>query len=208
MADPRDAVPAANGTNPSVWDAEPELVCLEIASWEHAVLVPGSYGRADRVADLKRRLPDKLTGPIYALLERAEALFLRRTEPIPPFRERLARDFSVLDKLRLEGELDEIAQSERKFADILPEWDEAVAAALGDDVENVTRRIRDFPPFGDLGLPRGTFSLGSGYRLSVRRIRGGCLGPALATHRTLLMGCFGPFVQPGRLRELQDLSHR
>lgn len=207
MADPRDAVPAASGTEPSVWGTEPELVRLEIFTWEHAARVPGSSGRADRVADLERLLPDELTKPIYALLNKAEALFLRRTEPIPPFRERLARDFGVPDECRLEGELHEIAQSGSKIDAIVPEWDEAVAAALGDDVKDVTQRIRN-TSVGQLGLPCGTFPLGSGYRLSVCRISGRLLRPALATHGELLMKCIGPFFQPGRFRDLHDLVLR
>ncbi len=211
MAEPQDG----GNADASPWDRVPDLVSLDIATWEHAVRVPGSWGRADRVADLRRSLPDEVTKPIYALMAQAEALFLRRTEPIPPFRERLARDFDArskasgpgpatadyADRLTLDGELREILSDTLKLDDVVPGWDAEVAAALGADATDIARGVRNF---ASLGLPRGEFSVTYGYRLSVRRIPGDLLGPALATHGALLMGGASPAFQPGPLRDFVD----
>lgn len=210
------AEPSGGGAvDPSPWGRVPDLVSLEIATWEHAARVPGSYGRADRVADLRRLLPDELTKPIYALLARAEALFLRRTEPIPPFRERLARDFDVrsqasepgsatagaADRFTLEGELRELLPGMRKLDDVVPGWDAGVTTALGGDAADIALLIGNFASHG---LLRGEFSVRYGYRLCVRRIPGDLLPSALATHGALLMGGAGPAFQPGPFRNLVD----
>lgn len=213
MADPFDKGKDGNTLVPSLWEREPDLVILEIATWEHAVCVPGSWGKVDRVADLKRLLPHELTAPIYALLERAEALFLKRTEPIPPFRERLARDFEDrgampgaevtvdADCFTVERELRELLSSGRTLDEVLPGWDQAMADVLGADAERIALSIRNF---ASLGLPIGEFSLSYGYKVDVRRIPGRLLRPALATHGTLLMGCIDAGSQPGPRRELID----
>ena len=215
MAEPQDG----RAADLALWEAVPDLVSLEIATWEHAARVPGAWGRADRVADLRRLLPGEVTKPIYALMAQAEALFLRRTEPIPPFRERLARDFDArsqafesgratadaADRLTLDGELREILPGTLKLDDVVPGWDAAVAAVLGADATDIARGIRNF---ASLGLPRGEFPVTYGYRLSVRRIPGDLLSPALATHGALLMGGASPAFQPGPLRDLVDRLHR
>jgi len=215
MAEPPDG----GASDPSLWDRVPDLVSLEISTWEHAACVPRSWGKADRVADLRRLLPDELTKPIYALMAQAEALFLRRTEPIPPFRERLARDFDArsqasepggatadaADSFTLDGELRELLRFTQNLGDVVPGWDAGVAAALGADAAEIARGIRNFET---LGLPRGEFSVAYGYRLSVRRVPGDLLRPALATHSALLIGGASPAFQPGPLRDLSDLLLR
>ena len=215
MADSRDGTPGNRAPDPLPWDREPGLVSLEIATWEHAARVPESWGRAGRVADLQRLLPHALTEPIYTRLAEAEALFLRRTEPIPPLRERLARDFDARnqdsepgdaagaqadDGLTLEGELRRIFPATR-LGEFVSGWDAQVAAALGASAEGVATRIRDF---ASLGLPRAEFSMWYGYKFSVRRIPHSLLGPALATHGALLMGCTGPVFQPSLIRDVCD----
>lgn len=220
MADMADEKPEGFTDKPSPWDCEPNLVRLEIASWEHAARVPDSSGKAARVADLQRLLPDELTGPIYEMMARAEALFLRRTEPLPPFRERLARDFldcrqgsesgagttaGATDRHTLEGEVEQLLSGTRKLGDVVPGWDAKVAVALGADAVGIARSIRNF---AGLGLPREEFSLWYGYRLHVRRLPITLRGSPLATHGALLLGCAGPVFQPGPLRETHDLLCR
>lgn len=210
MAEPLDGV----ATDASLWDRVPDLVRLEIATWEHAALVPGSWGRADRVSQLRRLLPHELTNPIYERMARAEALFRRRTEPIPPLQERLARDFDGQNlspqtgrtmsdddyRLTLQGEVDELLDANLSLNDIMPNWDAEVSSALGAKANEIARKIN----FGTLGLPRGEFSVAYGYRFSVWRMKGDLVGPQTATHRALLMGCVGPNLQPSPLRDLLD----
>ena len=214
MAEPSDG----GASDPSLWDRVPDLVSLEIATWEHAACALGSRGRANRVADLRRLLPDELTKPIYARMAQAEALFLRRTEPIPPLRERLARDFDLRSQASEPGsatvddtapytpdfldlELRVLLPGTLKLNDVVPGWDAGVADALGANATDIARGIHNF---ASLGLPRGEFSVTYGYRLFVRRIPGNRLRPALATHRALLMGCDSSAFQPGPLRDLFD----
>lgn len=198
--------PEGDAPSPSPWDREPELVSLEFVTWEHAAIVPGSWGKAERTGDLRRLLPHDLTDPFYALLRDVEKRFLRRTEPIPPLRERLARDFDVAepaDILGLEGELRELTKNSPTLGDVVPDWDVRLAAVLGSDVEDVARRIRYM---ATLGLPRASCSLHYGYGFNLRRIPGRMLGAALATHQALLMGQRGPNgLQPGPLRDFCDL---
>lgn len=215
MADKDGAEPQVHVPEPAVWGREPHLVSLEIATWEHAACVPGSWGRAERVADLKRLLPHHLTAPIYELMARAEALFLRRTEPLPPFRERLARDFQAHDEnlgsgdvpatplngLTLEGELRQILPELTPLSRFVPMWNEQLAAALGSDAPAIAARVRNF---ANLGLPQAEFPLGYGYKLQVQRRPGFFINSMTRTHGTLLMGCTDPIFQPGRLREVTD----
>ena len=220
MVNARDEVLDGSPAKSSRWERPPELVRLEIASWEHASRVPGSWGKAHRVIDLQRLLPHELTAPIYVRLARAEALFQRRTEPLPPLKERLARDFldgsisavpgadttgSDTDWLSLEGELRSISGGGLRLGDVVPEWDQKLAAELGVDAEGITRSIVDFAP---QGLPRERFSLWYGYKLHVIRLPGTLLSPPFLTHGALLMGCSGPEVQPSRLREFCDDAFR
>ena len=215
MADPQDGVSDGCTSALSPWSREPDMVSLEITSWEHAARIPGSWGKADRVADLQLLLPHEVTEPIYTIMARAEALFLRRTEPLPPFRERLARDFlegrrtfepgtdtstGATGELVLETELNELLPGTQKLGDVVPHWDRKVAAALGADMVAITRGIRNF---ASLGLPREDYSFSYGYRLHVRRLSGTLLG-SFSTHGALLMGCAGPVFQPGPLREVYD----
>jgi hypothetical protein len=204
---------------PSLWESVPDLVSLEIATWEHSVLVPKSWGKADRVNQLQRLLPHELTDPIYDRMEQAEALFLRRTEPLPPLQERLARDFAAQNmvsqselqtsdgayRLTLEGELQELLQtSNTKLNDITPNWDAVVATALGANAAGIEQKAE----FGSLGLPKGEYSVAYGYRIYVRRIKGSLLGPQMANHGALLMGCVGPNLQPGPLRDFVGMLLR
>jgi hypothetical protein len=210
MAESSDGVTAET----SVWELGPELVSLEIATWEHAVLSPRSCGRADRVADLQRLLPHELTDLIYERMARAEALFLRRTEPLPPFRERLARDLDTRSMgisseetvsgggygITLEKELQGILQKNNHelIKDIVPNWDAEVARALGVNAAEIKRNFN----FVNVGFPKGEFSIACGYRICIRRIKGALLGAPMATHGALLMGCVGPSLQPGPLRDV------
>lgn len=205
--------PNANVTDPSLWNQVPELVTIEIATWEHTILVPESWGRVNRVANLRRILPHELTNPIYERMALAEALFLRRTEPIPPFQERLARDFeaqqfssgSETDEphgFALADEIYQTLQGNLILNDVVPNWDEEIAKALKTNVPQVADGIRHL---GSLGLPRGEFSVSYGYRVSVRRIKGDMLSQQTATNGALLMGSFGPAHQPGPIRDLLDL---
>jgi hypothetical protein len=210
-AAPKD--PLRDAQEISLWDREPDLIGWEIATWEHAVSEPGSNGIASRVADTKRILPRDFTEPIYVLLARAEAILTRRTEPIPPFRERLARDFNERNlsaqgndivpatpgNFTLDWELQELLQ--RDLSDVVPNWDTGLSAALGTRAGEIARNIQNFAP---KGLPTGQCSLRYGYRINLRRIPGRLLGSFYATHGALLMGCRVPDRQPGPYREVID----
>lgn len=211
---PMDRGCAGRGGSRSIWDRQPDLVWWDIVTWEQAACVRGSLGKSSCVAASQRLLPHDVTEPIYDLLRQAERLLLRRTEPLPPYRERLARDFVPApdgaegspNTFTLDSELARLLELTRPLGEIVPDWDARVETALGAQVSEVATTNRDFAP---LGVPRGQFSMHYGYRINLHRVRGSAFGPVAATHGSLLMGCCGPdSSQPGLLRDLCDELRR
>ena len=195
-------------TPPTVWNSEPILIRWQVESWEHAVCDPGSKGISGRVYDSKRLLPIEFTAPIYALLDNAERLIMRYTEPMLPYDARLLRE----PKFSMKGEgcsplMARVAEIlGGHLRDVVPDWDEEIISAL-----NSVPAIREkhLKNFACLGIPRGASLLSDGYRLSWTPYSGSAAGKAGVTHQTLLMGCAGQqSFQPGILREFMDCLMR
>lgn len=195
---------------PSWWDREPIFVRWQVATWEHAALDPNSHGLAHRLRDTRRLLPEEITKPIYALLAEAEALIIRITEPVPPFDARLLRDVAAEPNPDAEGNDGRStnigARVDRFFStrigDLVPDWSAHVSKELGARGRKIKQHLRSLRGFG---IPRNGFSIRYGYRICLSAIRGRRVDPRFTTHRSLLMSCHVNLLQPGEVRDLQEL---
>jgi hypothetical protein len=190
----------------AVWDQEPQLMRWQVKTWEHAALLPKSFGLTARVRDSKRILPEEITAPIYAALAEVEKNILRWTDPLPPFDARLLRTSDL--KQTLGSDLskqfvrEDSTLTKTAFSEVVPGWEARVTEALGENLPEVERNIRNV---ASLGIPRDDFSIQYGYRIDLTLIPGKHADRRIETHRSLLMGCDHELLQPGLLRDFTDL---
>jgi hypothetical protein len=188
----------------ALWDQEPEFLTWTIKTWEHAALVPNSFGLSARVRDSKRLLPHEFTAPIYAALAEAESNILRNTEPLPPYEARLLRETNpsmFLDSIR-QGKLfkyDEIFG--KRLSDLVPDWDSIVELAVRPRVDFVKENLQTY---ATLGIPQETFLVSYGYSVKYTVLKGMDVDNRIDTHRSLLINCHENIFQPGFMRNITD----
>lgn len=180
-----------------MWDQEPQILRWQVRTWEHAVLFPKSWGETSSVRHSERILPEEITAPIYAALFAIEQDILRYTEPLPPFSERLLREDSnnFHEMLFKKNPI-----LEKSISDVVPDWTVKVTKALGEDIDEVRRKVRGAG--WSLGIPRDCFSVQYGYEIRFTTFLGRHLH--VETHRSLLMGCGCEYMPPSIVRDLSD----
>lgn len=194
----------ADNQEVSIWNREPVLLSWKIYTWEHGVLRPESFGKADRLRDSRRLLPVKLTAPIYAGLAEWEAQIIRFTEPLPPLPARLLREQTIYDRGLVQASEFSPKLFSLKFGELIPNWDAEVRAALGTNAPQIAQQARNVTMLGL--IPREEFSISYGYELQITRWNGSDPAINLPTHRALLMGYRESWWQPSIMRDLTDIA--
>lgn len=181
------------GANPTV-DAfgglgEPTFLRIKIFSWEDRILSPEDAPLPGRVRDLKRFLPEEISGPIYERLECEEQNIVRCSEPFHPFKIRLVRlepaiFMHVMPFNQCWSRHRHKVTPHSLHADACLDWDSAIRTELA---RARRKGLINELQFAKLGAPAGSDPIDVGYRIDVDLLSGREVGPEFMNYSGIVM---------------------